>query len=699
MAVSRHKYHLYRKENIGSERRTYEKKFFQYGNDAFVIIITTKRKNEFNFPLKFDRIPDLFNTYRLAVSYLAEDNYTNSVCVMAHTNATWLDCRQITNWDQRMSTIATWPTVLCLRMPRSLYDLLYGTEIINSVKLKMGNINLFDRKENYTMADWTEAALSKLHNLTIVQNNPSCPIRVARLEFDYELGSENYLAYANLVPVMPLITRSTGFQFFTCYREQFISFKIYVAPFQPNLWVALIISLVVVITSVSVYKFFGGYEKVSFSAWLFILATMFEEPGQMAKKIERATYFRLILGSWCLMSIFLTNCYNGLMISELNAPLPSFEPKTFHELICLKLSLESTERFFRSDLPAIVDSRIAKELRFVGNLTMWYFNAVITSFEFDPRSNPHKRDDCFNLLSIKSKDKGFSPTSCNPELLSYILSRFEDIMYAWRENSFLRNYYNLLLSLSLPIHSHHPKNMTYLKKNTNLTEMQEKIESEIIKCGKSVYIVKSDVIDAEYVFLSKSYPWRKFYKGKQILESSSYGVAFRMTGISKIPVYFKSFVESGVHGRIEQELIARINEGRDPVEDRDLGKPRKFEEVDSLGFEGTFATFFIIWGIAIGLALPVFVFEVRHAIRAEVTQDAQKAKDEATKPGLTHPRCGELLFKSAKNIPRTGVSPLNKDQYKANPDSWTLIAAQFVRILEEFLRKALLHVKQDVDRF
>lgn len=61
-------------------------------------------------------------------------------------------------------------------------------------------------------------------------------------------------------------------------------------------------------------------------------------------------------------------------------------------------------------------------------------------------------------------------------------------------------------------------------------------------------------------------------------------------------MHFKSFIES-VHRRMEQELIRRINARRDPVGARDLGKDRKLE-IDSLALEGTFSTFFIIWGIA-----------------------------------------------------------------------------------------------------
>lgn len=76
------------------------------------------------------------------------------------------------------------------------------------------------------------------------------------------------------------------------------------------------------------------------------LATIFEEVGHVPPKIERNTYFRPTFGSWCLISVIFTNCYNGLMISSLNAPLPTFEPKIFNDLDCSRLSLNETDSMY-----------------------------------------------------------------------------------------------------------------------------------------------------------------------------------------------------------------------------------------------------------------------------------------------------------------------------------------------------------------
>lgn len=46
-----------------------------------------------------------------------------------------------------------------------------------------------------------------------------------------------------------------------------------------------------------------------------MLASLFEETGFMPTRIEKHTFFRIMLGVWSLMSVVLTNGYNGIMIS------------------------------------------------------------------------------------------------------------------------------------------------------------------------------------------------------------------------------------------------------------------------------------------------------------------------------------------------------------------------------------------------
>jgi hypothetical protein len=87
-------------------------------------------------------------------------------------------------------------------------------------------------------------------------------------------------------------------------------------------------STVVAISSIYV-KFY--FPTTPFSPWLFVLGTIFEESSSAPVMLEKKTFYRLSIGIWYLMVVFLTNCYNGLMITGLNSPLPGIKIQSFRD--------------------------------------------------------------------------------------------------------------------------------------------------------------------------------------------------------------------------------------------------------------------------------------------------------------------------------------------------------------------------------
>lgn len=178
-----------------------------------------------------------------------------------------------------------------------------------------------------------------------------------------------------------VIFRFHGHRFITCYSQTFISFKFYLTPFQPLIWGALVGSVVIVSVVLSLFKKFkNAYQN--FSPWLFVLANIFEETGHVPRHLGKQHFFRLVIGSWVLMSVILTNCYNGLMISSLNAPLPKTDiPETFQDLICK-------------------DKHILKKYKEGANLTDWVLttNEEIIRHFFKPRNSTV----CYKILSVGS---------------------------------------------------------------------------------------------------------------------------------------------------------------------------------------------------------------------------------------------------------------------------------------------------------
>lgn len=140
----------------------------------------------------------------------------------------------------------------------------------------------------------------------------------------------------NNYPMKIVTTKFTRFKFLTCFSERFITFDFYVMPFQLEVWVGLFTTVIVLLSGTALYEKIGKISNSSFSAWLYILANIFEEGGFVPGWFQGKNFYRFVFGSWTLMSVILTNCYNGLMISELNAPHRSNIPESFQDLICQK---------------------------------------------------------------------------------------------------------------------------------------------------------------------------------------------------------------------------------------------------------------------------------------------------------------------------------------------------------------------------
>lgn len=128
-----------------------------------------------------------------------------------------------------------------------------------------------------------------------------------------------------------------GFEFLSCYRDEYFTFKIYITPFELLVWVVLFISIISIIAITTTFIYLSDFVNTTVSIWLFVVGTLFEECTPLPRNIEQSTIFRLILGTWCLMTVILTNCYNGIMITELNAPYNSLRPTVFDHLHCERM--------------------------------------------------------------------------------------------------------------------------------------------------------------------------------------------------------------------------------------------------------------------------------------------------------------------------------------------------------------------------
>ncbi|OXA39049.1 hypothetical protein Fcan01_26172 [Folsomia candida] len=455
----------------------------------------------------------------------------------------------------------------------------------------------------------------------------SCSFNYFKLEVDSEPG--DMFDMATMV-----VTKTSGYQFLSCYREEYITFKFYITPFKPMLWVSLIISLISIVVITSIYKHYGELRTVSFAPWLFILATIFEESGHIPTKLEINSFFRLILGAWCLVSVILTNCYNGIMISELNAPLSAFRPTIFDHLICEKLEVRDVSKLSTSLVNFVVSLGSLSDLNYPLIITQpetssrnglthieWYLRVLYvlhihnvkgkynywTQYIQDRGRTYASTTKCFHFLSLlpeyTARQSGF------PEFMEYLFDHARDTLVFQRNTKLITNRTLQMLSLSNPRHIHYPKTFNYSDNDQSYLKVQIGIEDKLVDCGKAILITKSDTMNAELLFLNRHYSSKKFYKGKEILRPEYFGWKFHYFGTSKVPAYFQGLIQNGIYERLREEAVRRKYLHR---------APRKKFEAEKLApaveLNGAIITLFILFGGTVLVGYIVFIIEFFHSL-------------------------------------------------------------------------------------
>lgn len=362
------------------------------------------------------------------------------------------------------------------------------------------------------------------------------------------------------------------------------------------------------------YKFFYkvSLSNISFSAWYFILANIFEEPAFVPKKLESKQFFRLVLGTWVLTTVVLTNCYNGLMITELNSPLPATAPTSWRDLICGdKYIFKKYDKFKKlkvvnNTVGVFWESNFGEFRQYWDNSNYWYNDYWYPHIVSNKNSTSFIN--CFDLFSTVIEPNGNG-------ILKYAFTEF---LYAYGFNPSL-NYDPpkvlseeslLMYSFLNPRHLFEPKKVNCSFDQCNQTALTSIIEGELINCGRTVLAAKASDLSGEIHFLKKNYDWIPFEEGRDSLHSQIIGFLFKREGNSKVPAYCRQLVQSGIFSRLEDEYQRQKFSKRIPVvttrvENKEL----------PLNLAGKVFTVFVLCGITTGVGVIVFIFEIRTQLR------------------------------------------------------------------------------------
>lgn len=193
-----------------------------------------------------------------------------------------------------------------------------------------------------------------------------------------------------------------GNQFLTCFTQRFLTFEFYLTPFQPELWTCLLVWIVLIVSSLTIFTIYGGCATKSivsagtsgyksFSPWFLVLSTIFEKSTPVPRKLQRKTFYRLVFGIWAVSAILFTNSYTGGMISTLNAPLPEVRMENWNHVIrdCDEAGMG-------------VSAKTINILSWMNSTGISKYWEDVTSIEvgIDNRlENPYELENCLRLLS------------------------------------------------------------------------------------------------------------------------------------------------------------------------------------------------------------------------------------------------------------------------------------------------------------
>ncbi|OXA47823.1 hypothetical protein Fcan01_17120 [Folsomia candida] len=389
---------------------------------------------------------------------------------------------------------------------------------------------MFFRYERYRLPPavnpFQRSASVSIHNyLTQLVLKANATLFIRNGDTDFRLGSISDLDDPFLKPgSMNIVATSfSGFEFLTCYSPKSLDFMFYFKPFQPSLWLTIVLALVLMgcVTSVFVKYYIRG--KITFSCWVYLTATCFEETSSVPSAIANKYYFRLTLGVWALVSTFLTNCYSGLMITDLNSPLPGAIFERFEDLQCSDHDEQK--------LPTPIN-RVSMDEYKANHTQLRKTNFEILVF----------------LSPIEIGDFGVHLSFLALLLTEY--RRFRDEVKTYFNTYALSRESRILLQLFNPKHGIFPIGLNS-HKEVNLIKYQHLVEADVVDCrSKTAFVARSPLLEEEYRYLSKTYFWLDFRKGKHVLYAMPQGYAFQNEGKSKVPVYFRSVFESGIYNRL-----------------------------------------------------------------------------------------------------------------------------------------------------
>ncbi|OXA45995.1 hypothetical protein Fcan01_19243 [Folsomia candida] len=379
-------------------------------------------------------------------------------------------------------------------------------------------------------------------------------------------------------------TQSFGFKFLSCYSEKYFSFDFYLAPFKLTLWLGLSITLAITCAIFQAYMFVKTGE-VSFTVSLSFISLLLDDFTSVPESIANGLFYRLIFTVWGPVAVLIINCYGGLLVSELNAPLESVRPQTVEDLIC------KSRHLLDSRVVQNISS-LAKELNFESYSAYWgNLDCSTPGFCLTPSSKIDYASNDAAAEFFQSAKESFLNDKSFPSLT--------------KENVLEWLFIN-------PAHNTLPTGYSPQQQNYTQTKLEALVEKDIINCKeKRAYFSVVETVSAEMDFLHIScYPSKKFYVGSASWRPRRFGWEFQKvagsttsSGVSVVHRNLQTLVSSGIYFRLRTANFKDLSYGRKPVANDTT------PSVSKTAIDGRIMTVFMICGALTLCALVALVIE------------------------------------------------------------------------------------------
>ncbi|OXA48623.1 hypothetical protein Fcan01_16378 [Folsomia candida] len=445
------------------------------------------------------------------------------------------------------------------------------------------------------------------------------------------------------------LTDYDGFSFLTCYSRQVkLSFKAFLQPFQPPLWIGLIttiLCLTLYLALILKFKFGQTYASAFSVSQFFIVSTIFEKPIPLGlSEVRNSLQFRLVVGIWLVLFVNFTNSYLSLSITSLSAPLGTKSVKLFEQLTkpgcsfgptkndCYLARLRKMELYLHTIFidELVWQKRQAEKARdeITGMEPFNYIDIFASVYQIDP----NKTRELILTLTTRSFSEHDDFTLLPYPTLKNIADYNEDVYTLTASTFYDRlvtsigmhltdpNYVKVTTELQTvidlldPLHITHPAWPTSKGKeiSKNVTDVGQMLVS---KCDKTVLVGKEVYISKEMMNFQKYYKSIQFFKSKEQILRQGTGWSFGTTNLESIPFsralnILRKLYEVGIIQMLEKFPTGWSHRRENGTLEKQSSNPAEKEvissKISSIKIGGTIQAIFWIWILLIILSALIF---------------------------------------------------------------------------------------------